>query len=418
LHRYGEADDPYLRVNESAPLLVSGSMLGEENEEYAQNWASDWRTSEPGARGGSHNASAPPQGAAARFGPYRSFAYRYLMASMRALQMRVSYMLASDNVVNDALFAYMALELGRSAADAPDAWCFLASTEFSWGRGVVSNFERWLYQRDEPPTVQDGVVTFPDARVSQTPAHPSNATPHGASWMTAVPHDWIAHAAPRGVIGFEIDRRFIHAVASPLLSAVIKVTLFDVLAGQVSVTQAHVSSSTSGGSALNSLGSQSTVGDGALKTFTFAAAPLLYRTNEEAHAAHGHRQYPHHSQPFDFEVRAVDSNGTPQPLVLAMVRVVKTNSSTALVVTSPPSSPSSSSPASPLSSPPGSPPSRNGSASPGSDEGVTGQTLAYALGGAAAVLVALAALTAGLLRVRRRRRYRVSGSSVACCVKT
>jgi hypothetical protein len=121
--------DPYLRVNESALWLADEQILGDENEEYVPNWSSDWRTSEPGSRGGDYNASAPPQGSAARFGPLASFPCRYLVSTLRALQMRVSYLLASvDEVINDALYAYVALELGKRAGDAPDCWAFLIST--------------------------------------------------------------------------------------------------------------------------------------------------------------------------------------------------------------------------------------------------------------------------------------------------
>ena len=127
-----------LRVNESAVYLADGLMLGEENEEYEAGWSSDWRTSAPGPLGGAFDASAPPQGGAARYGPLSSFPYRYLLSSLRLLQMRVSYLLASTVVVTPALYAYVALELGQSADDAIDCWCFLVSTEFAAGRGRVS----------------------------------------------------------------------------------------------------------------------------------------------------------------------------------------------------------------------------------------------------------------------------------------
>ena len=128
----------------------------DENEEYPLAWSSDWRTHQPGEKGGPYNASAPPQGHHARWGPLASFPFRYLMSSLRALQMRVTYLLASTVVVNPDLYTYMALELGRNAQDAPDAFCFMASSEHKYGRGRVSNFERWLYQRDDPATAQGG----------------------------------------------------------------------------------------------------------------------------------------------------------------------------------------------------------------------------------------------------------------------
>jgi hypothetical protein len=42
------------------------------------------------------------------------------------------------------------LELGKTAQDAPDVWCYLRESVVKSGqRGhPVKNFERWLYQRD------------------------------------------------------------------------------------------------------------------------------------------------------------------------------------------------------------------------------------------------------------------------------
>ena len=111
-------------------------------------------------------------------------------------------------------------------------------------------------------------------------------------------HDWVAHTAPRGVFGFEIDRRFAYAPSNPLLSAAIKVSLFDVLDGTVSVTQAHHTYLGADDEPPRSLGSQPTLGDGQLKTYTFVAAPLDRRRDASHHSSHGHAAYPHVSNPF------------------------------------------------------------------------------------------------------------------------
>jgi len=383
IHSHGEVVDQYLRVDEDAPLLEEGRILGEENEEYEANWSSEWRTWSPAEFGGEYNASAPPQGHAARYGPLRSFPYRYLMSSLRLLQMRCNYLLASTVVVNPDLYSYVALALGREADDSPDAWAFLASAEFANGRGTVSNFERWLHQRDQPPTIPGGVQTFPDARLTQTPAFHFNDSWWTSTWMTAVPHDWIAHAAPRGVIGFEIAEAFAHSTASPLASqaAVVKVTFFDLFEGSLALTQAHKppsdatvgdhgaptaiphegqecwlecgqqagacdrfcgshaacckrgfdgTSAECGHGAAGCTGNHCcsplptrppfvvgevvpTSGDQALKTATFVASPL------EVRGASARQLFD-----YDFEIRAHDSAGAPQPLVLSMARVIKT----------------------------------------------------------------------------------------------
>jgi hypothetical protein len=167
----------YLTVQpSSARLIHKDLMLGEENEEYAAAWSSDWKTKAPGSsgKGGAWDAAGAPMGSVARYGPLASFPYRYMMSSLRTLQMRVSYLLASTVVVNPDLYAYVALELDRTPADAPDAWCFLATFRKKWlssrnGPGEVANMERWLYQRDQLPTIAGGVVTFADGRVSMTP---------------------------------------------------------------------------------------------------------------------------------------------------------------------------------------------------------------------------------------------------------
>jgi len=310
----------YVFVNESAPILSSGGLLGDENEEYEGNWASEYMTFSPGERGGRWNASAPMLNGTARWGLIASFPYRYLMSSMRLLQMRVSYLLASSTIVNPALFAYVALELGRTAATSPDAWCFLASTQFEWVPHLarpaeVAHMERWLYQRDEPPSTLGGVVTFRDARITQTPS--GFSTPFwGTDGDGGALYDWIARTAPRGVIGFTLSRTFALAPQRPLLGAVIKVSLFDVFAGSVRLTQAHTAAA---GSAPTLVGFPiRTVGDGQLKTVTFVAELLPVRPLGS-------------SSTFDFEVRAFDVSGNPQPLVLSMVRVIKHGVAGALV---------------------------------------------------------------------------------------
>lgn len=301
-------DDPYLRVNESAPLLQRGLLLGEENEEYSAHWSSEWRTWQPGARGGPFNGSAPMQGGLARYGPLASFPYRYLMSSLRLLQMRVNALLASPVVVSPFLYAYVALALGRTADDSPDAWAFLAATH-CWDGKLVTNLERWLYQRSEPVGAGNGsgVVTYPDARITQTPAPPSNRT-----WMTAAKHDWIAQRAEDGAIGFNLDRRWVHAAQFPLgYRAVVKLSIFDVADGLLVLT---TDPRRSLDGAVRPLSAPvRTVGDGQLKTFSVLATGL----NGTADDARGE------ARTFDFLVRATNHSHAPHALVLSLVRVIK-----------------------------------------------------------------------------------------------
>ena len=332
----------YVIFNETAGVHMGGGMLGEENEEYEGQWSSEWMTHSPAERGGAWNATAPILNGTARWGSIASFPYRYLMSSMRVLQMRVNYLLASATIVNPSIFAYVALELGRTVADAPDAFCFLASTHFEWlehlrRAGAVANMERWLYQRDQPPTVIDGVVTFRDARITQTPS--GNSVPFwgtdGVGTAGGAPYDWIARTAPRGVIGFTLDRAFVFSPPRPLRGAVVKVSFFDVLVGSVRLTQAHTAAA---GGAPTLVGFPiRTVGDGQLKTVTFVASQLPVRPLGS-------------NRSFDFEVRAFDLSGLPQALCVSMVRVIKHGASG----DPPPSLPSP--PSSPPRPPPPSPP--------------------------------------------------------------
>ncbi|MBT4814428.1 MAG: hypothetical protein HON70_01950 [Lentisphaerae bacterium] len=92
----------YLVVNETNPLIAENRASGDENEEYTRN----------------HEA---------RFGPIETFPHRYRESTLRMLQMRRNFVWAEGDrwLVNPPLLHYMALELGKSARTAPDAWCYL-----------------------------------------------------------------------------------------------------------------------------------------------------------------------------------------------------------------------------------------------------------------------------------------------------
>ena len=119
--------DGYLVVDERHPLIAGNRASGDENEEYTV-------------------------GHVARFGPLESFPHRYHEATLRMLQMRRNFVWAEGGpwLINPPLLHYLALELGRTTRDAPDAWCYLRESVVKGGRQgrPVKNFERWLYQRD------------------------------------------------------------------------------------------------------------------------------------------------------------------------------------------------------------------------------------------------------------------------------
>ena len=162
------------------------------------------------------------------------------------------------------------------------------------------------------------------------------------------------------------------------------------------MTQAHHvldDSDDSNDGDLRVIGTLPTAGDGALKTYTFIAAPLSTRVDPEAHASQGHRQYPHRRIPYDFEVRAYDSQGEPQPIVVSMVRVVKIDGTRSPPPSSAPA-PASPSPALPLES-----------AIP-NDE-TTSVVITVAVVGTVALVAAVAA-SAKLARMRKSRRATIA----------
>ncbi len=135
--------DGYLVVNEQCPLIAGNRASGDENEEYTSAHV-------------------------ARFGPIETFPHRYREATLRMLQMRRNFVWAEGGpwLINPPLLHYLALELGKTAQDAPDAWCYLRESVVKSGKQgqPVKNFERWLYQRDA-----DGARTLATEKVAVPP---------------------------------------------------------------------------------------------------------------------------------------------------------------------------------------------------------------------------------------------------------
>jgi hypothetical protein len=81
------------------------------------------------------------------------------------LQMRRNFVWAEGGpwLINPPLLHFLALELGKNARNAPDAWCYLRESVNNRGQ-TVKNFERWLYQRDA-----DGARTEATEKVEVPP---------------------------------------------------------------------------------------------------------------------------------------------------------------------------------------------------------------------------------------------------------
>lgn len=184
-------ENNYLVVDESNPVIAKNLFQGEENEEYEERWATDWRDF--------------------RFGHSTvSFPYRYFTANLRLLQMRCTYLLNNEFALLPEMLTWVGLELGRTIEDAPDAWCFLRESYIKLDGGTpVKNFERWLYQRDAT-----GYETSPVVKIN----HPIKM------WMVEPGkyYDYIARKGKR--IGFDLDDNFL---PGGLHSLAVKISYFD-----------------------------------------------------------------------------------------------------------------------------------------------------------------------------------------------
>ncbi|MFH4967734.1 hypothetical protein V8G61_05960 [Gaetbulibacter sp. M240] len=166
----------YLIVDESNEIIEKNLFHGEENEEYEEKWA----TAERDFRFGENTISYP---------------YRYFTANLRLLQMRCNYLLNNEFSLLPDMFTWVSLNLGRTAEDAPDAWCFLRESYIKGNGGrPVKNFERWVYQRDRP-----GYETTPVVKINQAIK----------MWMVE-PGKYYDYVARKGhKIGFDLDDTFL-----------------------------------------------------------------------------------------------------------------------------------------------------------------------------------------------------------------
>jgi hypothetical protein len=267
----------YLSVDEEAPIMKYQCFNGEVNEEYEEAWATAARNF--------------------RFGnTTNSYPYRYFTSTLRALQMRCTYIHTTGHLIPQML-PFLSLELGRTVEDAPDVWTFLRTSYLrasnyqnnDWKNRPITtteknegietkNFERWLYQRDAP-----GYETQPEVKIQQAIK----------MWMVQPDkyYDFIARSGKK--IGFDMDDRWMGAKDS----VAVKVTYFDNHAGEMNLVynngQTQVQKT------------QLLAGDGKLKTATF----LLSRLKANS--------LPNN---FDFTLEA---GANTVKIVVSMVRVIQ-----------------------------------------------------------------------------------------------
>ncbi len=173
----------HLVVDEIVPVIADVRYFGDENEEYGPDWT--WR-----------------------FGPTTGDAHRYRFSMLRALQMRLRFLVTSDEAegLNPALSRYAGLSFGKSIEISPDAWAYLKESKVYTGvtpAGVIRNFERWLVQRDHP-----GGVTVPCERVDRRfNAGSIGNTMDGAYWDFTARRSDVAGGNP--YMYFHLDDRFV-----------------------------------------------------------------------------------------------------------------------------------------------------------------------------------------------------------------
>lgn len=175
----GVDKDGYLVVDETNPMISENRASGDENEEYGP-------------------AMVP------RFGPVATWPHRYHESMLRVLQMRRNYIWAEGGAkpMDPPLLRYVALELGKTVQDAPDAWCYLRESVIKDGDKplAVKNFERWLYQRDTPGCVAQATerTTAIGKQLYRAPGHMYDDTARRTD-----------QASGNTVIGFALDDRFL-----------------------------------------------------------------------------------------------------------------------------------------------------------------------------------------------------------------
>ncbi|NME71114.1 hypothetical protein [Flammeovirga aprica] len=263
----------YLSVDESSPILINKTFNGEVNEEYEADWATPKRNY--------------------RFGKTTNpYPYRYFISTLRALQMRCTYIHTTGHLIPEML-PFLSLELARTVDDTPDVWTFLNTTYIDSkyyqshdykGRSIsekeqkegieLKNMERWLYQRDA-----EGYETTPTLKIDHSIK----------MWMMQKDkyYDYIAREGQK--IGFDIDDRWNKDKLA------IKVTYFDKEKGEMLLKYNEG----------NQQKKQQLTGDGKLKTATFMVSEL--KKNSMDHE-------------FDFTIEAGNNDGK---IVVSMVRVVK-----------------------------------------------------------------------------------------------
>lgn len=272
-------EDNYLQVIKACDLL-DGRVFGDENEEYQNSFQF-------------------------RFGDLKSYPHRYRESMLRFLQMQKNYLWAARREVNHSLLSYVALSLGKTVDQSPDAFSYLRESyvpDYSQGRTEsaparpMKNFERWLYQRDMPQA-----YTVPTAKVP-VPKWGVKKSEIVTGQHKDYPFDYIARktTSQNPDMLFNVDDDFLALNQS--YNLLLKVTLHDLEAGTFDL----VYHSNEGEVRVPI----ETTGDHKLKTITLDLQQLLVECEDE--------RFFNLEPVFDFKF----SRGSIDPII-SMVRIVK-----------------------------------------------------------------------------------------------
>lgn len=233
-------------------------------------------------------------GVGALGGPYISTSYGEFMNLIRTVQSRNTANYDESMIILPWVGQWMILELARTVEDTPDVFSFLVEAEVKWVNEEerVKNWERWLYQRDEPPFL----TTYMDAPITSFPAAPSQT--RWQSWWDK--NDWIARSGIS--IGFDVDNRFIANNG-----AVLKITFFDTNEGFITARFKHAING-------DKIFSAETYGTEKLLTVTFQLEEIDTSWADEV-VYNGVKR--------DFFIESFRKNGERQYSTVSFVRIIR-----------------------------------------------------------------------------------------------
>jgi len=227
--------------------------------------------------------------------------YQVVMTFLASLKLRMNWAIPAVKAHDQApaMVDWSLYEMGKHYYDTPDAWVALRRATDTNDHLTYDNFERWLYQRDQPG---DGVTQLAQAT---TPGWPDLGPTYYEARSTN-------HAAGSDYMYFGVDDKVLYGGSNPVQ---IKVTYLD----NNNATWG-VQYDAADGNATKSTSTVTNVNDGQWKTATFSVPDAAFQNREKGG--------------MDFRIY----DGGRQDLTVRFVRVVK-DSASSIPVNSAPGAP-------------------------------------------------------------------------------